>query len=318
MYRSETSFSVVIPCYNSELYIERCLDSIKNNNYEKVEIIIINDNSKDNTESIIKEYIDTHHELNIIYEKNDINIGAGKSRNKGINLSSGDYITFVDADDTVDYEMFSTLSSIADTKDCDCIIFNAKILNSNGKKHFDMFYGGGYSKSCEIPLTDALVYTKGCTCGKAYKNEIIKKNCVKFADLKRNEDLVYTKTALSCCNSVYFINKALYNYIENSKSLMQDVSLLDKNNAFKAYEIISHFFEGKKFADELNSIYLIEVVYSTTMTSIRKRENAKSNYKSMIRKYIKDDYYFKGYDLKYRIILLLFKLQLFGVVSTIV
>ncbi len=116
MYRSETSFSVVIPCYNSELYIERCLDSIKNNNYEKVEIIIINDNSKDNTESIIKEYIDTHHELNIIYEKNDINIGAGKSRNKGINLSSGDYITFVDADDTVDYEMFSTLSSIADTK----------------------------------------------------------------------------------------------------------------------------------------------------------------------------------------------------------
>ena len=92
-----TDISVIIPVYNGEKYIRKCLDSVINQTKKEIEIVVVNDGSTDNTESIIKEYKDKR----IKYFKNT-NHGIGYSRNFGVSKSSGKYIMFLDSDDYID------------------------------------------------------------------------------------------------------------------------------------------------------------------------------------------------------------------------
>ena len=96
-------FSVIIPCYNAEKYIVNCLDSICNNDYKDYEVILINDGSTDDTHEIIMNYISRYE--NFIYIKQD-NKGVSAARNIGLEVVKGDYVTFVDADDTVSKNYF--------------------------------------------------------------------------------------------------------------------------------------------------------------------------------------------------------------------
>lgn len=93
--------SIIIPVYNSEKYIRRCLNSILNQTFQDFEIILIDDNSKDNSLKIICEIEKTYKDK-IKILKNDKNIGAGASRNKGLKIASGEYITFIDSDDYIE------------------------------------------------------------------------------------------------------------------------------------------------------------------------------------------------------------------------
>ena len=93
--------SIIIPVYNSEKYIRRCLNSILNQTFQDFEIILIDDNSKDNSLKIVSEIEKTHKDK-IKILKNAKNVGAGASRNKGLKIASGEYITFIDSDDYIE------------------------------------------------------------------------------------------------------------------------------------------------------------------------------------------------------------------------
>ena len=315
MEREQTTISVVIPCYKAEHCIEACLDSLIADNYPGAEYVLVNDRSPDGTADVIRRYIEAHPGANIKYIENEVNLGAGETRNVGIRCAGGEYITFVDADDIVEKDFLSDINRAIVEHHCDCVVFDAAIKTSDKTTDMVMFYGGGFAGNENLPPRAALVYLKGCTCGKAYRASILRNNDVRFAPLKRNEDLVFTKTAISFCSSVYYIRKILYYYNQNENSLMHDDSLLDKNNAIRAYEMIRSRFEGRGFDEELNSIYAIEILYSTTMTCLRQNDDARGNYKAAVSKYRFKDKYYRGYAKKYRIILTLFKLGMFRVVA---
>ncbi len=309
--------SIVIPCYNAEAYIIRCLESIYANCYSNFEIIIINDKSDDRTEEIINMYINKNNRKNIVLLNSEVNEGAGRARNKGIKRAKKEYITFVDADDMVSMDFLNTINYYAEKKKCDCLIFNAIIKKGKKEKTFDMFYGGKITAG-RIELKRAIVFTKGCTFGKAYKTSIIKKNRIQYAGLKRNEDLVFTKIALSYCKRVYFTDKRIYYYIDNVNSLMHNVQLLNKDNAFSAYRMIENSLKGRGFEEELHSIYLIEVIYSTTMTTIKQNNDIIENYKKVTNNYIFKDSYIRFYHLKYKVLIMAFRLKLFCLVRKLV
>lgn len=310
--------TVVIACYNCENSIINCLDSLVTCNYSNTEYILVDDKSTDGTLKLIQNYAENHNNMNIKVYSNEENIGAGETRNRGIQYASKEYITFVDSDDTVNKLFFNDINRAANINESDCIIFNAVIRAGNRKKSFNMFYGGHIVEDQEILPKYALVYVKGCTWGKAYKTTIIKDNHIKFADTNRNEDLVFTKVAISYCKSIYYTGKRLYFYTENLKSLMHDPGLLDKNNAHVAFDIIKERLLNRGFEEELHSMYLIEIIYSTTMTCIRKKDVPEKNYSKVASDYLFRDKYFKGYNIKYKLIIWLFRAGLFNVVSFIV
>ena len=318
MNNAQIGISVVIPCYNAEGPLERCLESLRNCRYENLQIVLVNDSSTDDTENVIKGYIKNHPELTIEYFRNAENRGAGESRNCGICLATKEYITFVDADDTVLPDLLNEINKAAHLSNSDCIVFNATTKKSSGDSNFDMFYGGHVVGEQSLSPKYALVYTKGCTCGKAYKTSIIKDNNVQFGNIKRNEDLIFTKVALSYCRSVYYLNKTLYYYIENKNSLMHDTRLLDKENAHKAFDIISNRLNGRGFDEELHSMYLIEVIYSTTMTCLRRKEDAKQNYREATKDYKFNDRYYRAYNRKYRLIMAMFKFNMYWLLAKLV
>lgn len=313
-----TGISVIIPCFNCESSISRCLDSLIGCNYYNIQIIVVDDKSLDKSRERINSYIENHNNVCIRLIENEKNVGAGKTRNIGVSYADKEYITFVDADDVVDKSFFGEIDRVANLGSYDCIVFDAFIKEMKQTYRMSMFYGGDFVGEQELCPKCALVYIKGCTCGKAYKTSVIQSNKIKFADLKRNEDLVFTKTAVSYCRSVYYIDKALYFYCENLASLMHTANLLNKQNAHRAYTMIVERLSGRKFEEELHSIYVLEVVYSTTMTSIRKNDDPKSNFIKVTEGYKFKDRYYKKYNLKYRLILMGFRLGLFKPISWVV
>lgn len=102
----KTGISVIIPVYNAEKYIERCINSVVAQTYNNWEMIVINDGSTDNTENIIREKAKADNRIQIYSQNNQ---GAGIARNNGISKATGEYIVFLDADDYVNKEYFSLL-----------------------------------------------------------------------------------------------------------------------------------------------------------------------------------------------------------------
>lgn len=111
--------SVIIPVYNAEKYLEKCLDSVINQTLKEIEIICIDDCSTDNSYSILKEYIKKDNR--IVVFKNKTNHGAGYTRNVGLNFSKGEYIGFVDSDDYIDEKYYEELYNTAKKYDPDMV-----------------------------------------------------------------------------------------------------------------------------------------------------------------------------------------------------
>ena len=113
--------SIIIPIYNGEKFIKKCLNSILNQTYKNWEVIIVNDGSTDNTELILKEYCEKDSRILSFNKKNS---GVSDSRNIGIEKAVGDYITFVDCDDWIEEDTLEKIVAILQEKECDVLRYN--------------------------------------------------------------------------------------------------------------------------------------------------------------------------------------------------
>lgn len=283
-----------------------------------VEVVIVEDCSKYKSEDLIAEYAKKSN-LTIKYVENEKNLGAGESRNRGILEATKEYITFLDSDDEFSDDYFECIKEIVGQK-YDIIVYDAVRLFQNARKQMmSMFFS---SKIQEGPVDPkpTLVYIKGCTCGKIYKTDIVKQNYVKFGAIPRNEDLVFSKTAISYAKKVFYLKRALYIYNDNESSLMNDSSLNNPNNALTAYRLVCENLRDRGYEPELNSIFFIEILYSVISTLIQWKyssEEVEENYKKYRKLYNKKDKYRKLYSLKYKIPFILFEFKLFRLYNSL-
>ena len=104
--KSKFKFSIIIPAYNAEKYLENCLNSVVNQTFNDFEVIVINDGSKDNTQKIIDNYIKDNKYIKCINQKNS---GLSASRNNGLDMASGEYIVYLDSDDSINLEFLENI-----------------------------------------------------------------------------------------------------------------------------------------------------------------------------------------------------------------
>lgn len=218
--------SMIIPAYNSEKYIERAMNSILNQTYQNIELIVINDGSRDRTSEIIEEIQQTDERIRYYEIENS---GVSAARNLGLEHATGDYVGFVDADDYIELQMIELLMNKADEHSCDlvsCIFeriypdrtvperpriqagyYNQADLQETIYPHL---FGNKYLETL-LPLN---IVTK------LFKREIIEEHDIRFeTNVKYGEDLLFTQTFLLNADDFYFFaDKKCYKYTYNEAS----------------------------------------------------------------------------------------------------
>lgn len=191
--------SIIIPAYNSEQYIEKCLDSVINQTYHNIEIIIVNDCSKDNVEKIIIKYKEK--DPRIIYLKNEVNMGVGPTRNRGIDIAKGKYLYFLDSDDYILPNCIEELySAISDKDSFSCTTIGYKNIDGQIVT---------FSRSKE----ELMLLEYPSVCIRLFNKKIIDEINLRFSNLRIGEDLEFVFKLLIYNNNVSFIDKPLFTYV---------------------------------------------------------------------------------------------------------
>lgn len=208
--------SIVIPVYNGESKIARCLKSINSIQEKNIEIIIVDDGSTDNTNSICKQYVKTDDRFRLIIQKNG---GVSRARNTGIRESTGRYIGFVDADDEITKE-FENVIDVLKSKEYEIVSFKHSIKTSQTLKNESryLFESGRNSKA--VLYNNYLSGHSNCVWNNIYRADIIKENNIQFPeDMSMGEDSVFNAQYLRHCNEVFFIDKVGYiYYVDDNES----------------------------------------------------------------------------------------------------
>lgn len=213
-------FSIIVPIYNTEEYLEECLLSLINQTYKNLEIILIDDGSTDNGYIIYNEFIKKDNRISVIRKENE---GASIARNIGIEHSNGDYIIFVDSDDWLDLNAVEKINNILEKyNECDLIIYN---ILYNQKQKFKNMKNQFFQKSEFKNEISKLIKSEkiNSPCNKVYKLDIIKKHNIRFnRKLTVGEDLLFNINYIKWINNCYLLSLCLYNYSNNSNSIMHN------------------------------------------------------------------------------------------------
>ena len=211
--------SVIIPMFNVEKYIERCIQSLCKQTYENIEIILINDGSQDKTETICLNYL-SDNRIRLFSKENG---GVSKARNFGLIKAHGEYIAFVDADDFVETHYIEFLYSGFINKNVDlvcCSYYKEYEINECNKIEFS-FEKRIFSKEKAINALYTEKAFQGYLWNKLFKKEIIDKYNIKFDErVKIWEDMLFCLEYLNQIKTAFCINKLLYHYIIRENSAM--------------------------------------------------------------------------------------------------
>lgn len=212
-------FSIIIPVYNADKYIEKCIESIISQDRNKFEIIVVDDGSTDNTGIICDKYSNKYSNIKVFHTENK---GVSRARNLGLSEAIGDYILFVDADDWVTSDYIDVISK--EIEGVDLLFFsNNRVID---EKIIKQSYGDAYVEN-RAETEELILNIKkqkyeyfGFTWNKCFSRNIISKNNILFVnDLSVREDEVFTNIYCSYVNSIKFIKKILYNYREQITGL---------------------------------------------------------------------------------------------------
>ena len=208
--------SVIVPVYNVEKYISKCLDSLVNQTLEDIEIIVVNDGSPDNSQRIIDEYVKKYSNKIKSYIKE--NGGLSDTRNFGLKYAKGDYISFVDSDDWLDYDALEKMYNIAEKEKSDIVICDMKDHYSNKEIYHN----------CTI--YDSVYNVTPSACNKLFKKTII--GNLRFLKNLWYEDLNFTTKILFGNPSISNISEGLYH------CNCGHVSTMNNNNSLKNLDMI--------------------------------------------------------------------------------
>lgn len=249
--------SIIVPVYNTEKYLTKCLNSLINQTLKEIEIIIIDDGSTDNSHQILLKYAKKDSRINIFQQEN---LKQGAARNRGIEIAQGEYIGFVDADDWVDENYFEKLYYSAIENNSDIAI--ASILKHKKKYNkYSVFYSNIKTantmdeklKIC-FDKKQKFFYCWNKLC----KASVIKNNNIKFPENIVYEDALFALKILFHANKVVSVPNTKYHYVENSNSTINLKGNAKKNqidHEISATEFIEYAKENNiKIPERFNYI----------------------------------------------------------------
>lgn len=220
--------SVIIPVYNSENYLEKCLNSLLRQTLENIEIICINDGSTDKSLELLNKYAKEDSRIKVISKENG---GAASARNRGLDNVNGKYVAFVDADDWIDFDMLEKLYNLSESKKTDIIIF--KMLDYDEKN--DKFYKSNYYKIKPLKkfnnklfktedIGNKLFKVTTSTANKFYNAEFLKKSEAHFPEGLIFEDNPFFFDLMLKADKVFLLDEYIYYRRRRQSSVMSSIN----------------------------------------------------------------------------------------------
>lgn len=252
--------SIIIPIYNVEKYLEKCIKSIINQTYRNLEIILINDGSTDKSAKICEEYIKQDNQIVFINKKNG---GSASAKNEGLKVAKGDYITFVDSDDFIESDMIEYMVNTIKKYNVDIVQCSFTNLYKNTEKFKqDTIVEQKISSKdfLELFLTK---WDSSLFWNKLFKREVIEN--VFFKEGRCIDDEFFTYKCVINSKSIVTSNKIVYNYRMRKSGVMTSESsqkqiLKDRiDYLYERYELVTQIYEDLDdiFLENLLTYYLI-------------------------------------------------------------
>lgn len=222
--------SVVIPVYNVEKYLKQCIDSVMNQDYKELEIILVNDGSTDKSGEICDEYAKQYSNIKVVHKTN---AGLGMARNTGLEHITGEYVTFLDSDDYIDSDLISNLYNGINKNNVDMCKSGFRRITDEKEilvvvEYENKVYDGDKAKQELFPrmigsMPDKKDSIEMCVCAAMYKSELIKTNKLQFPSERQyiSEDLVFNMHYMQNAKGACTIPYVGYNYRLNPASLTQ-------------------------------------------------------------------------------------------------
>lgn len=208
----EELVSIIVPVYKTEYFLAECIESLINQTYKKIEIILVDDGSPDESGKICDEYKEIDKRIKVIHQKNQ---GVSVARNKGLYESKGSWVIFVDGDDVAEKNMVEKLYNATQKDDCEIVFGNYNILTKQNKLPKIYFKGSGkiFSSEEKNILIEKCMENLGVPWGKIYKKSLIVDNNIEFKpNLKRMQDSIFNIYIFKESTKIKYIEDIVYNY----------------------------------------------------------------------------------------------------------
>lgn len=267
MKRSQVNLSVVVPVYNVEKYLDRCISSIVNQSYRYLEIILVDDGSSDASGKLCDEWKNRDTRIKCVHQRNG---GLSAARNTGLEIASSDYITFVDSDDYIDPRMYEILMDGFNESDIDIVIGGVWNEQENGEKYTP------YPANVQKLWTnqDGLVELNSfghfdmSFCNKIFKRFLFEKEAygekkVRFPLKKLSEDFYIMYKIIARTNKIRYTSTPYYHYVqrENSISRNDNINLAGMDASVKQLNFFKQWFPEIIYAAETACFFSHEAIY---------------------------------------------------------
>ena len=314
--------SVIVPVYNVEKFIDKCLNSLVNQTLKEIEIIVVNDGSPDNSQKIIDKYVKKYPDKIKSYIKE--NGGQGSARNYGLKKTTGEYIGYVDSDDFVEKDMYKKLYNKAKENNYDIVVCgNYNVSEDYQNKNIDAFINN-YNTDLEN-----IFFGKMAVWNKIYKRDILIKNKLEFKEKVWYEDLAFTLKAIMNSNTFAFIDEPLYDYLIREGSTMNNSNVQRNLEILDAFNDILSYIQHNKKEEYFNKIEFLAIdhIYISAIVRVLKADSDKNIKKETIEKLInymnknfpnyKSNKYINTLSKNRKIIYKLINIKMYGLINLI-
>lgn len=318
------SISVIIPIYNVQKYLARCLESICNQEFEDYEVILINDGSTDNSLNIAEIYIERYQDkIKLINQKNG---GLSAARNKGLLHAEGKYVCFIDSDDYVEKTYLSEMYEVAEKNDADLVFCAFKSVDENGKvikyiRESRLISEKVYS----LKENEELFLIQNAAWNKLYRKDIIEECNLYFTPEVWYEDLRFTKKYLLNASKCVYCDKALYNYLQRSGSIMNTQGEKNLEILGAIEEVINYYKERNVYEKYRKVIEFVAIdhIFISCLVRVLCYSKDKLLYKNIRKQFeksfplYKKNIYIKGLEKNRKIVYYLLRFRLLFLIKLI-
>ena len=242
-----TSVSIIVPVYNTEKYLRKCLDSLVNQTLYNIEILVVNDGSTDNSQSIIDEYKAKYPIIKALKKENG---GLSDARNYAFSHVKGEYIGFVDSDDYVENNMFEKMYNVAKQNNLDIVECN---FTWEYPKKSKVDYGQKY-----INYDEFYLFGRVMACNKIFRTSAIKENKITFPVGLRYEDIEFFYKLTPYVTNTTLVEDSLYHYVQRNNSIINNQNAKTED-IFVILDDLVSFYKEKNIYQKY--IYNLEYLY---------------------------------------------------------
>ena len=218
--------SIILPIYNVEKYLEKCVDSVISQTYQNIEVILVDDGSKDSSGRICDELVENDNRIKVIHKKNG---GLASARNAGYEVATGEYLMYIDSDDVIKNDIVEKCVCTMEKEQSDVVIFGYEKTSEDGQVLETCRWGNktySHDEMVEYLYEAICNMSFGYAWNKLYRKSVLDKSKV-LGDAKviDREDLVYNLELLRFWNRITYINSVGYEYLQRSSSLLHNSNL---------------------------------------------------------------------------------------------